>query len=303
LIVLLAPSSALAQLRTISIGPTSRPESIVKAWHGKYYVSLQNSGTVPLDDGEIRKVDIETGVVTPFVAGMENPRGLAFTGKYLVAADTTRIWIVDEHGNKRVLADAAHFPPSSFAPRFFNDAAPARGGRAVYVTEMGRRDIIRDASGFLLPTDSPLAAAIEAQSRIYKINLDGRITSLFEPSLKLLVMNGVTESKCHDKRLLALDFFTGSIVEVDLARDQRNIIATGPFRGADGIEQAHDGTIFVSSFENGAVWRVSKDGEEVKVLIKDVGHQSTADLTLDEDAGLLYVPDTLHGTIIVLPTE
>ena len=28
-----------------------------------------------------------------------------------------------------------------------------------------------------------------------------------------------------------------------------------------------------------------------------------ADLALDEAAGLLYVPDTLHGTIVVLKTK
>jgi gluconolactonase len=301
--LVLAPSPAWAQLRTISLGATSRPESIVKGWRGKYYVSLQNNGTVPLDDGEIHKVDIDTGETTPFVSGLENPRGLAFTGKYLVAADTTRIWLIDEHGNKKVLADAAHFPPSTFTPRFFNDAAPARGGHAVYVTEMGRRDIIRDPAGLLWPTDSPQAALVNPESRVYKIGLDGRITNLFAPSVKLLVLNGVTESRRHDRRLLAVDFFTGSVVEIDLERDKRTIIATGPFRGADGIEQARDGTMFVSSFENGAVWRISKNGEDVKVLIRDVGRQSTADLTLDEEAGKLYVPDTLHGTIIVLPTE
>jgi hypothetical protein len=34
-----------------------------------------------------------------------------------------------------------------------------------------------------------------------------------------------------------------------------------------------------------------------------VGRQSLADPTLDEAAGLLYVPDTLHGTIVVLKTK
>jgi sugar lactone lactonase YvrE len=298
-VTLFAPL-ARAQPRTIALPADSRPESITRGWCGQYYVSLQNKAAVGLNDGEIRRVDVETGVVTPFVSGLDNPRGLAFTGEFLVATDTTIVWIIDRAGNKRVLAEAAAFP---FPAKFFNDAAPERGGRAVFVTEMGGRDVIRDPAGFLWPTDSPQAAAIPVTSRVYRITLDGKISNVFTPSPKLLVMNGVTQSKTDKHHLLALDFFTGSVVDVDVRKDRRDIIATGPFRGADGIEQAHDGTLFVSSFENGAVWRISPDGEQVKTLIDGVGRQSTADLALDEAAGLLYVPDTAHAAIIVLPTD
>jgi sugar lactone lactonase YvrE len=260
---------------------------------------LQNKAAVGLNDGEIRQVDVKTGAVTPFVSGLDNPRGLAFTGDRLVVTDTTVIWVIDRAGNKKLLAEAAAFP---FPVKFFNDAAPERGGRAVFVTEMGGRDFIRDPNGFLWPTDSPQAAAIPVTSRVYRITLDGKISNVFTPSRKLLVMNGVTQSK-EKHHLFAVDFFNGNIVDVDVKKDRREILATGPFRGADGIEQAQDGTLFVSSFENGAVWRLSPDGEQVTTLIDGVGRQSTADLALDEEAGLLYVPDTLHATIIVLPTE
>jgi len=296
----LLSSTAHAQLSTIVVGP--RPESITRAWQGKFYVSIQGNGTLGLNDGEVRQVDVDTGVVTPFVSGLDNPRGLAFTGKYLVVADQVRIWIIDEVGNKRVLAEGTAFP---YPAVFFNDAAPERGGRAVYVTEMGRRDIIRDPAGFLVPPDSDQAWAVPATSRIYRITLDGRITSVVTPTRKLLVINGVTsaaEGCRHGGKLLALDFFHGNVVSVDPQHDRAEIIATA-FRGADGIEQGKDGTIYVSSFENGAVWKMDQDGENLQVLIDHVGRQSTADFYLDEKAKQLLVPDTLHGTVIVLPTE
>ena len=47
--------------------------------------------------------------MSPFVAGLNDPR-VTFTGEFLVATDTTRVWIIDEQGNKRVLAEAAAFP-------------------------------------------------------------------------------------------------------------------------------------------------------------------------------------------------
>ena len=55
---------------------------------------------------------------------------------------------------------------------FFNDVSPAGGGNAVYVTEMGRRDIIREVppapnAGRLIPVDSDAAYAVPATSRVY----------------------------------------------------------------------------------------------------------------------------------------
>ena len=90
---------------------------------------------------------------------------------------------------------------------------------------------------------------------------------------------------------------------------RKSIIATGPFRGADGIEQADDGTIFVTSFDNGRVWRMDRNGENVVKLYdlftdtNTVFRMTLADLALDEAAELLYVPDALHDNIVVLRTR
>jgi gluconolactonase len=305
LLVSLALVSSVAQaevLGSIAVGP--RPESITKAWCGKYYVSIQGpSGTLGTFDGEVRQVDLATGVVTPFVTGLENPRGLAFTGKYLIAADQQKIYKITESGQVTVLASAAQFP---FPAVFFNDAAAEEGGKAVYVTEMGRRDIIREVppapnAGRLIQPDSDAAFAVPATSRVYRITMDGVISSMFEPTRKLLVINGVTEVKKR-KKLLVTDFFHGNIVEVDLKKGTKQIITTA-LRGADGVEQAEDGTIFVSSFELGAVWRMDADGENRTVLVDHVGFQTTADFALDEEAGKLYVPNTPTGTVMILSTQ
>jgi sugar lactone lactonase YvrE len=312
-------------VKNIELAPHMRPESITKAWGGKYYVSIQGaSGDTTTQDGEIVQVDIATGVVTPFVpagSGLVNPRGLAFTGEFLVVTDTTNVWKIDRSGHVTLAAQPSAYP---FPPIFFNDAAPETGGRAVFVTEMGPgRAVQRDPSGFLWPTDSPQAEAIPTGARVYRISLrTGAVTNVFTPTRKILITNGVTEAKRgrgHDDRrddvrredahLLALDFFHGSVVDVDVKKDSKQIVATGPFRGCDGIEQAHDGTIFVTSFENGRVWRMDRDGENVQKLFDVaidqgiVARQSLADLALDEAAGLLYVPDTLHSRIVVLKTN
>jgi sugar lactone lactonase YvrE len=298
---------ALAQVKTIDLGTGSRPESITKAWGGKYYVSLQ--GTTGNGDGKIVQIDIAKGTVTPFVStGLDNPRGLAFTGELLFVTDTAKVWKIDQAGKVTLAAPPEAYPQP---PIFFNDAAPEHGGHAVFVTEMGPgRAVQRDPSGFLWPSDSPQADAIPTGARVYRIGTDGKVTNVFTPTRKILVTNGVTEAKTEAKKgkgLLALDFFHGSVVEVDTQHDSANILATGPFRGCDGVEQTKDGTIFVTSFENGRLWRMDASGNNVKKLLDldtdlhVVARQTLADLTVDEEAKKLYIPDTLHGTLVIVP--
>ena len=298
--------SETLQAAVTSVAVGTRPESITRAWGGKFYVSIQGaSGSLGVFDGEVRQIDLDTGVFSTFVSGLENPRGLAFTGEFLIAADQQKIWKMDQAGNKTLLAEVSQFP---FTANFFNDAAPEHGGQAVYVTEMGRRDIIRigatpPANNVLIPVDSDAAYAVPATSRVYRITMDGQISSMFEPSRKLLVMNGVTEpKKGQGGRLLALDFFHGSVVSVDLGQGTKNIIATA-LRGCDGIEQATDGTIFVTSFENGQVWKMDENGENLHQLLGGQGFQSLADPYLDEAAHKLYVPNTATGAVMIVPTE
>jgi sugar lactone lactonase YvrE len=278
---------------SIPVGP--RPESVTKAWGGKFYVSIQGAPDIGLGDGEIRTFDPATGATTTFVTGLDNPRGLAFTGSYLVVTDTTVVWVIDRAGHKRILAGPSAFPHPT---AFFNDAAPARGGDAVYVTEMGARTLQRDPNGILWPTDSPQALAIPAQARVYRISLSGKVTEVVTPSRRTLILNGVIESR--PGHLLVGDMFYGNIVDVDLHSQVKSIVGTG-FRAADGIAQGHDGTIYVASFDNGVVWRMDRDGENPKILLQDVGRSSTADLMLDEPGKRLLIPDTLHNAIIVLP--
>jgi sugar lactone lactonase YvrE len=215
-----------------------------------------------------------------------------------VVTDTTVVKIIDRSGTVNVLAGPSAFPHPT---AFFNDATPEEGGRAVYVTEMGGRGFMRDpATGFLWPTDSPQAPTIPVTSRVYRISMTGQVTEAVTPSRKLLVMNGVIENRRERHHLLAVEMFYGNIVDVDLRTNRKTIIGTG-FRAGDGLAQGQDGTIYVSSFDDGMVWKVDADGENPQILLQGVGRSSTADLCLDEQKKRLLVPDTLHNAVIVLP--
>ena len=281
----------------------ARPESIAKAWDGAYYVSVQNTPDAAATDGEIVRLDVETGAVAPFVAkggALRNPRGLAFVGDFLVVTDTDTVWKIDKAGNVTPLA--TEFPVK---PALLNDTAAAKDGAAVYVTDMGpARTKMRDKAGALWPTGSPEAAALPLAARIWRIGLDGAVTEAVAPNPALLVTNGVTQPE--DGHLLAVDFFAGSVADIDLASGKAEVVATGDFRGTDGIEQASDGTIFVTSADHGTVWRMDRDGANLAKLYDlapDPGTLTFADPALDEAARLLYVPDALHGDIVVLRTR
>ncbi|MCK2237380.1 MULTISPECIES: SMP-30/gluconolactonase/LRE family protein [unclassified Crossiella] len=279
---------------TWPIGP--RPESAVQAWQGRVYVSVQGEATPGRDDGEIRTLDPATGQVSTFATGLDNPRGLAFTGKFLIATDFTRVWQIDRTGAKRVLAESTAFPHPVAA---LNDAVAEPGGQAVYVTEMGAREKMRDPSGTLWPVDSPQALDIPARARVYRISLSGKVTEAAAPSRRTLIHNGIALGN-RPGTLLAAEFFYGNLTEIDLRTGRQSILATG-FRAADGIEQATDGTVYVSSYDQGAVWRVDRAGEHPKLLLAGLGSGGTADFLLDERGKRLLIPDTTRGTVTVLP--
>src|SRR5687767_8747124 len=119
-------ASAQADPRIVPVG--TRPESVCRGFGGLYYVTLQGPAGGPAGDGGINVIDGNT--VRPFATGMDDPKGIAFTGTHLVTADLKRVWIVDRFGDKRELATETAFP---FPIAFLNDVAAERGG-SVLVT-------------------------------------------------------------------------------------------------------------------------------------------------------------------------
>ena len=79
-----------AKNKVVKIG--ERPESLTKGFGGKYYVTVMNS---PDKEGDavIKVLDGDKSKV--FAKGLTEPKGIAFTGKYLVTADQTRVMKID----------------------------------------------------------------------------------------------------------------------------------------------------------------------------------------------------------------
>jgi hypothetical protein len=282
-------AGAAEPTKIIPVG--NRPESVTKGFGGRYYVTVmmgQEEG-----DGVIRVIDGD--IAKDFATGLDEPKGIGFTGGHLVTTDVNKVWKVDQGGNKSLLADEGSFPvPVSY----LNDVAVAGGGRYVYVTDMGANTKMFGPDG-LWPPGSPEATALPAIGRIFRINMaDGEVNVFVNNSVDWPTPNGITVRR--DGTVYFVDFFTGNLMEK--GRFQPKIIRTG-FRGGDGIEFDPKGNLYISSWTRGQVWLIEQNptGHNPKVVIS--GLRSAADFYLDAPEKRLVIPDMIAGTIIYLPIE
>ena len=93
------PETSAGRFKTIQVG--TRPESVTKGFGGHYYVTVM--GDQPPGDAVIKVIKGEQ--VEVFATGMDEPKGIAFVGGFLVTTDLKRVWKIDAQGNKTVLAN------------------------------------------------------------------------------------------------------------------------------------------------------------------------------------------------------
>ncbi len=284
-------SKVITPKQVIPVG--TRPESITKGWGGKLYVTVMNAADVA-GDGVIKVLDGD--LAKDFAKGFDEPKGICFTGKLLIASDVKRVWSIDEKGATTVLAAETDFP---HPPSFLNDIACEPGGKAIYVTDMGANTKMRDPNKKLWPLDSAEAKALPAIGRVYRVGLDKKIELVVDARSEMPCPNGV--SAPAKGRLLIAEFFTGTVF--DVRGKTWKTLVTG-LRGADGVEEDGKGNLIVSSWEQGKVWRVrpGKDGPKQITVIAE-GYQSAADFYLDRKAKTLFLPDMKAGTVSVLSLD
>ena len=291
LATILSITTALAEKKIIEIG--TKPESVCRGFGGKLYVTMLNGGEP--GDGEIKVLDGDKHEV--FAKGLNNPKGMAFVGGFLVVADETVVRKIDKKGKVTVLAEAKDFPKEV---TFLNDVAASRDGKSVYVTDMSHPKWMFDPDGErkLWPVDSDKAIA-PMTGCVYKVTLDGKVSVAVPPGDKRMPgPNGVTVIGKKDKETLLMgDFFTGNIVAY--ADKKLRVVAKG-MRGADAVE-VMGSKIYVSSWPLGKVWAYDRETKKTTVLADDF--TTAADFYLDRKGKQLVIPDMLAGKIVFLPLE
>lgn len=261
----------------------TRPESITKGFGGDYFVTVMGEK----EPGDAHIARIHEGTVSIFSEGMDEPKGIAFDGTYLYATDLKRVWKIDSQGQNSELAVEENFP---VAIEYLNDAAMSPDGSSLFITDMGARGKIFGPDGFW-PLDSEEAKSLPVIGRVFEIDLsNGDIEIAIDTNPLMPCPNGVGFGK--DGQIMVGAFFTGNFLEAH--NDHLHVVADG-FRGADAVEQDSKGNYYVSSWKYGKVWKIDGATKEITILIE--GLQSAADFYLNEEEGMILLPDMLAGTI------
>ena len=254
------------------LGGLTSPESVAVAADGKIYVS--EIGEFGKDgDGQISVVDTD-GTLSVFATGMDDPKGIYFSGKTLYVADNKRVLKVNPDGKWEVFAAADAFP---VAPQFLNDVVVDESGN-VYVSDSGNLEGKGGA--------------------IYRIAQTGKVSTVVDSSNKLVLgPNGLLMGPRG--KLLEVDFVSGTLYSVNLKNGELEKMAEG-LGAADGLVRRKTGEYYVSDWKGGKVSSVSKNGE-VK-LVKD-GYMAAADIAFSADGKYILVPDMKAGELAWLPVH
>jgi hypothetical protein len=286
-LVALASLPLSAAPRKLAVGAT--PESVTKGFEGKYFVTLMGTSRKLGDsDGKIAQVDGDK--VTILTEGLDDPKGIVFVGDRLITADFDKVWSIDAKGQKTLLAGPAAFPT---APTFLNDVVVSPDKQSVLITDMGAVTKMRGADGKLFDIDSPEHKAIPVVARVFRVTLDGKVTEVIAPSPIMLNPNGI--DVLADGRIRIAEFFLGNVLEYKDGAFKT--IAKG-HRSGDGIVHDSKGRFYVSEVMTGRVTRYEADGSGQTELAE--GLKAAADHFLDEQAGVLIVPDSKAGELVFL---
>ncbi len=291
----IAPLCALSSLvmaeekpfRSLSVGAT--PESVVKGFDGKLFVTLMGK-TQQKGDGDGGIVKIDGDQVTPFTDGLHDPKGLVFLDGKLITTDHDTVWSINEKGEKTVLAGPDAFPK---APMFLNDVAIEPGGKSILVTEMGDLKAMFTPEGKFWPLDSDEAKNLPSFGRIYRITLDGKVSTVIDHAAEFPNPNGV--DVLADGTILIAEFFRGTLLEWKSGTWR---VISSDHRSGDGIVHDEAGNLYLTEVKTGNVWHIKAASGERKLLTT---LQSAADLILDEPNRQLLVPDSKAGQLVFIP--
>ena len=242
------------------------PESVAQDAKGNIYVS--EIGEFNKDgDGKITRISID-GKLSTFASGMDDPKGLTFSGKSLFVTDKNRILKVEPNGKWIVFGSTMAFPQT---PVFLNDSVSDEMGN-LYVSDSGN---------------------LKSGGAIYKIAPDKKITLVLDENTpEILAPNGLWIIK---NDLYEVDFSSGILYKINLKTKSISKVAEG-FGGADGLIKSGD-YFFVSDWKNGKIYKV--EGSKVS-LYKD-GFTAAADIALSYDQKSIITPDMKAGSVTLVP--
>lgn len=267
----LALPAPAAELPAPLVTGLKMPESVA-VLGGRIYVTAIGEFD---KDGDGAVMVIDKGQATPFVAGLNDPKGIVAFQGFLFVTDKDRLLKIDAKGKMEVLAAPDAFPTK---PIFLNDVAVDEQG-TLYVSDSG--DFKNGTGG-----------------AVFRVPQKGKITTVADgmksPALK--APNGLLLDSLN--HLLVLDANTGELHRLTIATGATEKVADG-FGVGDGLAWDRFGRLFISDWKNGKVFVIPRPGEKPILLAE--GFKSAADICLAADDRHILVPEMLGGTLTALP--
>jgi sugar lactone lactonase YvrE len=199
-------------------------------------------------DGEVRELKWIDGFADGVT--LNAPKGMAIVGETLYVTDIDHVRTFDRRAGTQSRAIAVE------GAKFLNDLIPAPDG-GVYVSDSGADTIYK-------------IAADDAVSVVIKDETLGHPNGLYVGATGLKVVG----------------FGSGEMYGVD-AEGARGPGSKAPKGGLDGIVGLADDTLFVSSWEGQAIYRVSAGGAFSEFM---GGLEAPADIGLDRARARLLIP-------------
>lgn len=199
--------------------------------------------------------------------------------------DSTLAAVIDSPKGMCLLGAHLYFTDNTRLLRC--DAATGKGLEVVAKGFQQANDLATDGEGVWL-SDT-------AAGKVYRVATDGGRREIPAPE-------GVNGLACAGGRLFAVSWALHDVYELD-PKGVRPPVAYGlarHFTNLDGVEVLEDGSLLVSDFPGNQLCLVAPDRVTVTVLARI---DSPADIGLDRQRGLLYVPQFLHGRLAIFRLE
>lgn len=108
-------------------------------------------------------------------------------------------------------------------------------------------------------------------------------------------VNGLT---FHNGQMFGVSWGEHDVYELDPAgkKEPKPFGIASHFTNLDGIEVLDDGTFIVSDLKGNKVAAISPDRKTVNILVEEI--ESAADIGLDRERGILYVPQLYKDKVV-----
>ncbi len=263
------------------------PESfIADPETGLYYISNINGGPLHRDNnGFITQIGKDGKVLSlKFIAGgmpgvtLHAPKGLDIIGPTLYVADIDAVRGFDKVTGRPVVT------------------VDLKAMGAIFLN-----DLTHDALGTLYVSDTATFGGDIAESKVFTIatRQDHR-PHLLVKSRQLAGPNGLAINPANG-RLVVVSWDKGSILEVDQKTGRVSVLLDKALGALDGVAYDMDGTLYVSDFKGGRIFRISKDMKRIETFLE--GLTTPADINIDQAEHLLLIPQFNADTAKTVPLQ